>query len=195
MRWRLCTPSVASMSVSPTTMPRRWRGRQRLIASALDTLIEAETFDATERSSVLDRITLVESLANAVDGAHLIVEAVVESIDVKRDVYARSGWHCPRTCDPRVEHIAPRRVSANSGAASAAQPYRPLVYAALYLRPRRPGAGARDATGRDRDHACALCRHGQGAHRVQNDAGRLCGEQVASGAELGSHFICSTKVW
>lgn len=60
-----------------------------LIASALDTLIEAEAFDAMERSSVLDRITPVKSLEGAVDGVHLIVEAVVENIDVKRAVYAQ----------------------------------------------------------------------------------------------------------
>lgn len=60
-----------------------------LIASALDTLIETETFDAMDRSPVLDRITPVETLAGAVEGAHLIVEAVVENIDVKHDVYAQ----------------------------------------------------------------------------------------------------------
>lgn len=67
-----------------------------LIASALDTLIEAETFDARDRSSVLDRIMPVESLAGAVDGAHLIVEAVIENIDVKRDVYAEVDGIAPQ---------------------------------------------------------------------------------------------------
>ena len=60
-----------------------------LIASALDTLIAAETFDKADRSAVLERISSVDTLAEAVAGADLIVEAVVENIDVKREVYAQ----------------------------------------------------------------------------------------------------------
>lgn len=60
-----------------------------LIASALDTLIEAEAFDAKARAPVLERIAPVDTLAAAVEGTDLIVEAVVENVDVKRDVYAQ----------------------------------------------------------------------------------------------------------
>lgn len=59
-----------------------------LIASALDTLVSAGAMDEAERQGVLDRITTVPSLAMTVDGADLIVEAVVENVDVKRAVYA-----------------------------------------------------------------------------------------------------------
>jgi 3-hydroxybutyryl-CoA dehydrogenase len=59
-----------------------------LIASALDTLVAAGAMSEAERQATLDRITTVPSLAMTVDGADLIVEAVVENVDVKRAVYA-----------------------------------------------------------------------------------------------------------
>ncbi|HUS98451.1 MAG TPA: 3-hydroxyacyl-CoA dehydrogenase family protein [Hyphomicrobiaceae bacterium] len=60
-----------------------------LIASALDTLAAAKAFDPAERQTVLDRIKTVATLPEAVEGADLIVEAVVENADVKRTVYAQ----------------------------------------------------------------------------------------------------------
>lgn len=60
-----------------------------LIANALDTLIAADAFDAAQKPAVLDRIATVASLLQTVGGADLIVEAVVENADVKRDVYAQ----------------------------------------------------------------------------------------------------------
>ena len=59
-----------------------------LIANALDTLIEGQVFDGANRDAVLARIATVPTLAEAVDGVDLIVEAVVENADVKRTVYA-----------------------------------------------------------------------------------------------------------
>ncbi len=59
-----------------------------LIASALDTLVTAGAMDEAGRQATLDRITTVPTLAATVDAADLIVEAVVENADVKRQVYA-----------------------------------------------------------------------------------------------------------
>jgi len=59
-----------------------------LIAGALDTLIAAGAMQEGERENVLDRITTVPTLSETVDGADLIVEAVVENPDVKKIVYA-----------------------------------------------------------------------------------------------------------
>jgi 3-hydroxybutyryl-CoA dehydrogenase len=58
-----------------------------LIASALDTLVEAGAMDEVGRQATLDRVTTVPTLADTVAGADLIVEAVVENADVKRQVY------------------------------------------------------------------------------------------------------------
>ena len=60
-----------------------------LIASALDTLVEAGAMDEAGRQTTLERITTVPTLADTVAGADLIVEAVVENADVKRQVYAK----------------------------------------------------------------------------------------------------------
>ena len=59
-----------------------------LIESALTTMAEAGAIDTSEIPSVLGRVTPVPTLAEAVDGADLIVEAVVEDRDVKRQVFA-----------------------------------------------------------------------------------------------------------
>lgn len=59
-----------------------------LIASALDTLVDAGAMDEVARQAALDRIATVPALADTVAGADLIVEAVVENADVKRQVYA-----------------------------------------------------------------------------------------------------------
>jgi 3-hydroxybutyryl-CoA dehydrogenase len=59
-----------------------------LIASALDTLVEAGAMDEAGRQTTLERVTTVPTLADTVTGADLIVEAVVENADVKRQVYA-----------------------------------------------------------------------------------------------------------
>lgn len=59
-----------------------------LIASALDTLISAGAFEASGRDAVLGRVATVPTLGEAVEGVDLVVEAVVENADVKRQVYA-----------------------------------------------------------------------------------------------------------
>ena len=59
-----------------------------LIASALDTLVTAGAMDEAGREATLDRITTVPTLADTVDAADLVVEAVVENADVKRQVYS-----------------------------------------------------------------------------------------------------------
>jgi 3-hydroxybutyryl-CoA dehydrogenase len=60
-----------------------------MIAHALDTMIAADAFDAAQKPMVLDRIATVAGLPETVDGADLIVEAVVENANVKREVYAQ----------------------------------------------------------------------------------------------------------
>ena len=59
-----------------------------LIAAALDTLIEAGSLPASARAGIVARIISTDDLATAVNGADLVVEAVVEDRDVKREVFA-----------------------------------------------------------------------------------------------------------
>jgi len=59
----------------------------KLISSALDTLVTGAAMREDERQGVLDRIKFVPTLELAVDGADLIVEAVVENVDIKSVVY------------------------------------------------------------------------------------------------------------
>ena len=70
------------------TNPETLKRAPALIASALDTLVAAGAMDEAGRQTTLERITTVPTLADTVTGADLIVEAVVENADVKRQVYA-----------------------------------------------------------------------------------------------------------
>jgi len=58
-----------------------------LIASALDTLVSVGAMDEAGRQATLERITTVPTLAMTVEGADLIVEAVVENPEIKKVVY------------------------------------------------------------------------------------------------------------
>ena len=60
-----------------------------LIENALKTLADGGALDPGAVQTVLARITPVPDLADAVAEADLIVEAVVENVDVKREVYAK----------------------------------------------------------------------------------------------------------
>lgn len=82
---------VRLQDTNPDTLARA----PGLIANALDTLIAADAFDAAQKPAVLDRIATVTDLAETVEGADLIVEAVVENADVKREVYSQIATSAP----------------------------------------------------------------------------------------------------
>lgn len=58
-----------------------------LISSALDTMINAGNIVKQEKSAILNRISAVESLEDAVADVDIIVEAVVENRKVKKQVF------------------------------------------------------------------------------------------------------------
>ncbi len=61
-----------------------------LIATNLDTLAEAGMFDPAQREPVVNqRITYTTDLAQAVAGAEMVVEAVFEDVQLKKDLFAR----------------------------------------------------------------------------------------------------------
>ena len=68
--------------------PEQMKRAESLIANALDTLTVAGTVPASQRGAILDRIVTLTDLAETVRPADLIVEAVVEDVDVKRQVFA-----------------------------------------------------------------------------------------------------------
>ena len=67
--------------------PDRLQSATALIASALDTMIEAGAESVEHHGDVMRRITTAHSIAAAVEPADLVVEAVVENADVKRRVF------------------------------------------------------------------------------------------------------------
>ena len=75
---------VRIQDISPTQLDKGIE----LITSALATMVDAGILQSTECQEVQARITPVSALADAVDGASLIIEAVVENVDVKRQVYS-----------------------------------------------------------------------------------------------------------
>lgn len=63
------------------------------VRSVLDTLVSAGEVDAGEADAAADRITRTTSLPDAVDGADFVTEAVVEDLDIKREVFADLDDH------------------------------------------------------------------------------------------------------
>ena len=66
-----------------------------LIESALATMVDAGAIDAAEMAAIIGRVTPVPRLADAVADADLVVEAVVENIPVKTQVYAEIDEAAP----------------------------------------------------------------------------------------------------
>ncbi|MBM85489.1 MAG: 3-hydroxyacyl-CoA dehydrogenase [Rhodospirillaceae bacterium] len=66
-----------------------------LINSALGTMVDSGVVQSTKSHEIQARIMPVIALADAVDGAGLIIEAVVENADVKRQVYAEIDAAAP----------------------------------------------------------------------------------------------------
>jgi 3-hydroxybutyryl-CoA dehydrogenase len=66
-----------------------------LIDGALATLAEAGELEAAEAPAIKGRIERTGDLARAVRGADLVIEAVVEDAEVKREVFARIHRHAP----------------------------------------------------------------------------------------------------
>lgn len=67
-----------------------------LIDAALTTLIEAGGIPSGERAAINARVALAPKLADAVQGVDLVVEAIVEDRDVKREVFAQIDEAAPR---------------------------------------------------------------------------------------------------
>jgi len=63
------------------------------VRSVLDTLVSAGEIDAEAADATADRITRTTSLPDAVDGADFVTEAVVEDLDIKREVFAELDDH------------------------------------------------------------------------------------------------------
>ena len=66
-----------------------------LIDSALATMVDAGAVDAAEKAAIIGRITPVPKLADAVADADLVVEAVIENVPVKTQVYAEIDAAAP----------------------------------------------------------------------------------------------------
>src|SRR5690606_15958441 len=70
------------------------RGTQA-IAKSLDRFVQKERITASERDAVLARIRTATDVAEAVRDVDLMVEAVYENLDVKRDLFTRAAEAAP----------------------------------------------------------------------------------------------------
>jgi 3-hydroxybutyryl-CoA dehydrogenase len=82
---------VQLQDVSPEALARS----EALIAAALGTLAEAGVCSEAAAREALSRIARTPDLARAVAGADLVVEAVVEDVEVKREVFAAAHRAAP----------------------------------------------------------------------------------------------------
>jgi 3-hydroxybutyryl-CoA dehydrogenase len=68
----------------------------RLVAAAVDTLVEAGAVEAERKQAVLGAVETVPAVEDAVAGVELVVEAVFEDVEVKREVYAKIDRAAPK---------------------------------------------------------------------------------------------------
>ncbi len=92
-----------------------------LISHALDTMIQAGSLTRKQKPSIMERINAVERLNEAVDGADLIVEAVVENSQIKQKIFAEIDKTAPgeaiiasNTSNLNIFPLVPRRRQARS---------------------------------------------------------------------------------
>ncbi len=84
----------------PTTLtdtrPDALQGALDRIARTLDGAVQRGKLDAAGRAAILGRLQAVPGIRAACEGADLVVEAVLEDLDVKRDVMSQaSDWALP----------------------------------------------------------------------------------------------------
>lgn len=77
--------------------PARTREAREAIEATLEKGVERGKVTPEERSGTLSRLRLESDLAEAVMDADLVVEAVPESMDLKREIFAELDAHCPGT--------------------------------------------------------------------------------------------------
>lgn len=84
----------------PTTLtdsrPEAVQGAVDRIARTLDGAVQRGKLDAAARDAILGRLRTTSGIRAACEGADLVVEAVLEDLDVKRDVMSQaSDWALP----------------------------------------------------------------------------------------------------
>lgn len=75
----------------------QWDRALAAIGSSLDKFVEKGQLDAAEREATLARLRFAESTA-ALAEADLVVEAIVEDLEAKRQLWARLEADCRRDC-------------------------------------------------------------------------------------------------
>lgn len=92
--------SLALGGMSVHLWGRRAEGRdeaQKRIAAAYDFLIESGLASKADRSPVFERVTIANSVDQAVAGADFILEAVAEDLDTKSALLAEAEKSAPET--------------------------------------------------------------------------------------------------
>ncbi len=65
------------------------------VESALEGGVERDKVDESEKAAALDRLSTTTDLAEAVADADIVVEAVPEEMDLKRETFAETEEHAP----------------------------------------------------------------------------------------------------
>lgn len=84
--------TTALTDARPDALP----AARRRIEQALDGAVQRGKLAAADRDAILGRIRLAPSLRDACEGADLVIEAVLEDLDLKRDILSQaSDWALP----------------------------------------------------------------------------------------------------
>ncbi len=113
---------------SPDVLARSMSAMQ----TALAILREGGEVDASWTDARLGMaVTRCPALAETLDQAELIVEAISEQPEAKRALYAEIDALRTDRCNPGLQHLGAGHLSAGAGAAKAAHRDRALVFAAV----------------------------------------------------------------
>ena len=93
---QVCAGVGCEVTLSDIDAAAAERGLGRIRAN-LDKGVDLGKVDATEREAILERLTAVTSLAQAVAAADLVVEAAPESEELKTRIFSEVGRAAPAT--------------------------------------------------------------------------------------------------
>lgn len=82
--------NVSIWSKDATLLPQA----EMLMRSSLETMVEAGVSDAKIIEPTMDRVVFNDSLDDAIEGAHFITEAIIENLEIKKQLFKELDKKC-----------------------------------------------------------------------------------------------------
>ena len=100
---------------------------QKLISANLETLAEVGLFDLEERPAVEARIEYTTDLARAAAGADLVIEAIFEDVEAKKELFRELDRLAPPEAVLASKHLLSGHIPVRGNRAAGQNRHNPLV--------------------------------------------------------------------